>query len=1163
MINARAKRWGAYGLAILAMPVIGKAQIPLVETPGEKGAASAAPVGGKASFDLIRLKDGSLSVPLRFGNLIERSETVVLAGRTLSRERDYSIDYASGLIYLKVSYRPGQSVNVSYRYDDKKQREGIFGSVTSGDSNAFSFDVAAGTRALMGMGYTERLADGTVLSGNIFGLATSMKFGGGSLNGLMLVNDRQKSDTTSLYGDDGPQQELEEGTGQAIVQNYETKALGGKLQLNYQDIDDRFAGFSSFAGAGFTADQIKAFQGEKGLKRTGFGLTDAKWGQMSFGGGVQSVGDGSGAVTWRSAAASLAGVSLSWNSVVVDPNFNKFNGLREADRAQLQKERGLERQNFGLGYKGGGTDSNFDYLSVRGSEDEQGFWRSNFAVKNSWLTASWARQSVDEGFTRFGDLREADRGQLAKERGIDRDNYSFGLASSWLKSNYRSDSIMTSNGDMKGSSFDLGFGLWSFSQVSRNIDKAFGSQGSLTNEDRTAFTTDVAQMYDPAAKANARDIGGLNTSGIDREGMRLSGGFGDYKTLWNRVTIDNETGTIRLNEFAVSKGKTSLSFSEQTSNPEFKGSNSLMDTEQKRLGVIDGLQKTDLDFKTAFGKNGKFDFNLMRADQATGSAMRQRLDLSVGGLGVSYWKRGVDAGFQNVGQLVDTERSLLQGLIGYDQSELVANYKPNDAMSFGYRETSAINSIFDEMRDFRQFTAGIRISPKTMLGFESVEQTVNADGLSKIDTQYTSASVQQDFGKAGKLTVQEENHKFSGSDQTVPDAQKRTLSYEKQLNGTTSFQTTQSETKYDDGTRETESRNKLSTKVNGRLGVSVEDQRILRDGDLPDEIRRNYGFWYDFGSGIRLDYGYNRDARGENVGTMNTNVGLSGGKFAGLDFGGASYKTNRWDSQHQNYFGNVSFANAVPFKMGSVNDIAFYYKTDTQRDFLEWKKEFINMGFSAAVGNVGFGWKYDSQISGDGIRAIDRTFLLTTDKSGKSPFQAALKYGIRTMPDDSSMFIRDYAIGYRANKFLALEHKTSTNALQNRGGVLLGTVPLDERTSSWTAKYQNDPKLKFDFGWNEIKRDNVRDELRREARLNATLFADQPSPVELTYSLQQFVRNGETSLAHSYGVSFTQRAGPNQSFSFSLEHLQWGQGRPDNNPYLRDWKMRFDYGVKF
>src|SRR5690606_35994190 len=134
--------------------------------------------------------------------------------------------------------------------------------------------------------------------------------------------------------------------------------------------------------------------------------------------------------------------------------------------------------------------------------------------------------------------------------------------------------------------------------------------------------------------------------------------------------------------------------------------------------------------------------------------------------------------------------------------------------------------------------------------------------------------------------------------------------------------------------------------------------------------------------------------------------------------------------------------------------------------------------------------------------------------------------------------------------------------LQNRGGVLLGSLPLDERKASWTARYQNDPKLAFDLSWNEIKRDNRNDALRREARFNATLFADNPSPVQLTYALQQWDRNGAASLAHSYGIWFTQRPGLNQSFSFGIEHLQWGQGRPQGGA-LRDWKLRFDFSSRF
>lgn len=1159
----RAKRWSAYGLALLALPVVGKAQIPLLDSPSKEGSANSAAVGGKSSFDICRLKEGALSVPLRFGNIIEKSETVSLAGRTLSRERDYTVDYTSGVIYLKVPYRTGDSVTASYRYDDSKSNAGVYGAVAANGANSFAFELAPGARAVLGFGYTERMADGTVLSGNLFGLASSFKFGGGQLKGVMMLNERQVSDTASLLGDEGPKKDSETGTGKAIIQNYSAGVLGGTVKLNYQDIDDRFAGFSSFAGAGFTGDEIKQFQGEKGLKRTGFSITGAKVGAMGFGGGVQSVGDSNGSVNWRSASATLAGVSLNWDSTVVDPGFNKFAGLREQDRQQLQKERGLERQNLGLGYKGNGADVKFDWLSVQGTADKQGVWRSNLSVTDGWLNATWSRQSVDEGFTRFGDLREGDRAQLAKERGIDRNNYTLGVASKWVKADYSVNSMLAENGEMKGTAFNLGYGGWSLSHITRNMDAAFGAQGAMTNEDRQAIAGDIAHMYNPAGKPDGRDIGGTNTAGIDRDGLRLQGKIGDFQSYWNRVTIDNASGTLRVNEFSVSRGKTSLNFSQQTATQGFQGNRNLLFSEQQQLGTIDGLNKSNFDFATSIGSKGKLNFSQMSANAPSGAAYRQRLDAVMFGFDVSYFRRGVESGFTDVHQLVDPERGLLQSLIGFDQTELVASYAPNSSMKFGYRQADAVNGILNQSRGFSQFSADWNLSKLTTLQYRSTSESLVESGIGSVDSHYSAYSFSHNMGSAGRVTVTQENQSFNGVKQDLPDASKRTVSYEKPLNTNTTFSTVQSETHFNDGTRTTESKNKVSTKLNNRIGVSVEDQRVRYDGDKPDDVRRNYGLWVDFGSGIRLDYGYNRDAHGLDNGTMNTAVGLSGGKFAGLNFGGATYQTNRWDGRRQNYFGNVNFSNLTPFSIGPVGDINFYYRTDTQRDNFAWQKELINMGLSGSVGNLGFGWSYSSQVNpGDGVRAIDRSFLMTTDKTGKAPFQASLKYGVRTLPNDDTLFMRDYALTYRPNKLFSFEHKTLTNPLQDRGGVLLGSVPLDERTSSWTVKYQNDPKLKFDLNWNEIKRDNTRDELRREARANATLFADSGAPLQLTYSLQQWIKNGNVSLAHSYGISFTQRPGPNQALSFSLEHLQWGRGRPDNN-YLRDWKLRFDYSVRF
>lgn len=1125
---------------------------------------SEAVLKGRSSFDLVRLRDGSISIALRYGNVIDRTETVVLNGRTLSRERDYAIDYANGLIYLKVAYRDGQTLNVSYRYDDTKATTGIFGSATSGTQNAFSFQLTPGASAMLGLGYTERLSDGSVIRGNLFGMASSLKFGGGgTFAGVMLMNEREKSDIANVLGEDRQDAELEEGQGKAIVQDLSVHALGGKLSVSYQDIDDRFAGFSSFAGAGYTADQIKMFQGEKGLKRVGFNLSGAQAGALTFGGGMRSVGDGTGTVQWRSADAKIAGISVDWNSQVVDPGFNKFQGLREKDAQQLRKERGLARESLNLGYKSKGLESGFSLTSVKKMDDEQGLWRSQLSVKSGWLTAGWMRQSIDEDFNRFGDLRDGDRGQLAKERGMDRNNYTLGVASKWLKADYTSMALIDDSGEFKGTDILLGYGGWSLAQFTRSISDGFRAQGALTGEDRQKFMDGVAGMYESGAKATGKDQGGINAAGIDRTGTRLSGSFGDFKALWNQVVIDNESGTMRLNNYSLNRGKTSVKLSFLDSSDGFSGIRHLTHSEQQRLGTVDGLDKIDFDLNAELGKGGSLSANIMNADSPEGGANRHRLEAKYQGLEFSYNRRGVDEAFRRVGQISDPEHELFAALIGFDQSEVIANYSPNSSMQFGYRDTQAFNSLFDQLIKFSQFSANLALTTQTSLGYESVKQSNASEGLVLIDSKYTSLSLMHDFGRGNKIMLRNEKHEFAGSEQTAPNAEKRTVAVETQLNPTTQFRTEQSETKFDDGTRETESRNKISTALNKRLGVSVEDQQVRRDGDLPDEVRRNYGFWIDFGSGVRLDYGYNRNIEGPDRGTMNTNVGLSGGKFAGLDFGGATYQTNRWDNQRQNYFGNVRFANATAFDLGFFKGIKFNYSTDTQRDFLKWQKELITMGVSGKMFGAGIGWNYSSQVDQNGVRAIDRTFDLKLGEKGKSPFSAALKYGVRTMPNDDSIFIRDYSVAFQANKFLSIEHALVTNPLQGRGGVLLGTVPLDERKSSWTAKYQNDPELKFDLGWNEIKRDHRGDELRREARFNATLFADNPSPVQLTYSLQQWHRNSQTSLAHSYGISFFQQPGPNQSMSFSLEHLQWGQGRPDNNPFLRDWKLRFDYSLRF
>ncbi|MCA0361320.1 MAG: hypothetical protein LCH41_09720 [Armatimonadetes bacterium] len=1144
-------------LLCLPLPLAAKAQFTLSD-PGSADKPSQTVLTGRSAYDLIRLSPDRFSFSLRYGNVIERSETVVLDGRTLVRDQDYTMEYASGSVYIKIPIKQGQSLRVSYRYDETKSREGIYGGATSGAGNGFAFNLSPGAKAWMGMGYTERLADGTILSGNIFGLSNSFSFSGGSMKGLFMVNDRKKVDASSLTGEYEGSKGTEDGQGRAIVQELQSGFLGGSIKVSYQDIEDKFAGFHSFSGAGYDAKAIQMFQNEKGLKRSAFSMTNLGSKAFNFGGGYATVGDDKGQITWRNASLGFGSTKIDYSSQYVDPGFNKFNGLREEDRAQLVKEKGLARQAFSLKSPSKGGTLSYNFLNVESGKE--GLWRSGWAWDSPTLKASWFRQSVDSKFVRFNDLREGDRGQLAKERGLDRNMFSLSANPAKLGFSLNTSEIRT---DKQEGWMTRDFGLtgqgWNFSYSSRDVSDQFGAFYSLTGEDRTKFVGGIAGVL--GAAPHGDDIRMIDQNGLDREGWRLNTDRKGWKSSFSRFTIDQKTGQLSYNEFVTEKGPTKLRVMSQNADDGFGAMNRLTATEQMRLGNVDGLDKQDIDLSTTVGKKSNLVLQWMNASDPHGSALRRQLKFDQPGLSLSYTRRAVDEGFNAVGRMVDTERELLQSMLGFDHAEVIGAWDVMPGMKAEFRKLDATSAFLGQSVAAQSGAFAWSLSPKTQLWFRTSSTKIDEGDTSPVDTTYQGMSVSHDLGTAGKVTVTQEAHKFDGSSETLPDATRQAVAYEKKIDDKTSIRTEQSETRFGDGTRETTSANTIATQISPRVGVSVTDSTVRRDGDKPDEKHRNYGFWVDFGRGIRLDYGYVRNMHGEN-GTLNTQTSLSGGEAQGIKLDGARYQLNRWDGQRSQHFGNVSFSNLKPFQFGFVKDVKFYYRSDTQRDYLSWQRENTDLGLSAAIGSFGLAWDYKAQIHSSGIRAIDRTFTLTTDRNNKAPLRAVLKYGVRTMPDNKDVMIRDYSLSYRATRNFSVEHSLVTNPTQQRGNVLLGSVNLDERKSSWTAKYQNDPRMAFDLNWSEIKRDNKGESLRREARMNMTLFANNASPLQLTYALQEWDRGANSSLAHSYGVTFNQRPGANQSLSFSLERLQWGAGRPDDSR-LRDWSLRLDYNLRF
>lgn len=1156
----------AFILFAVPIPLASLAQQAPPTTPpaNTPSTAQQATAGGKVAFDLIRISPDQLAQPLKFANVYPDSERVDLEGRTLKRDVDYSIDYASGVVMLKVPVREGQSLRVQYRYDDKKAQTGTFGSAGQ-SSQGMKFDFAPGASMMLGFGMTERRSDGTLLTSNIYGLSNSFSLAGGSLKGVFLLGERKRSNISNLFGSYGPgDSNLEEGQGQAIVQTLDVKALGGKLKIDYQDIDDRFGGFQSFASAGFSVQQIAQLEKEKGLKRSGFQLTDAGAPGAKFGYGQRMIGDEKGAINWRNTSFDIGGFKFAWTSQLVDRGFIRFNDLAEGDRAQLAKEAGLDRQSYAASKEWTGGKLGYTATKVE-NDDGTGFYRRNINVDLPWLKVGFFDQHVEKGFTRFNDLREADRNQLAKERGLIRQSYSLETNMiGKLPFKVGSSQVRTDEGDLK--SFDLGYSgkLFGFEHIRREADAGFNAFGSMTEADIQHHLSGIVRMYDAAGTVHGNDRVGFNSmNGLNRSAWRFNiTPFKDFAMKTENVAIESQTGRLDVQSYLLQAGKFNFMLLEQRSSDEFGAGTKLLTSEQQRLGNADGFVKTDMAFGADISKNQKLVLQRMSAGDKTGSALRESYSYNDKGFLLSYTRRDVDPGFRAFDSLVDPERDVLRSILGFSQAEMVAKWQLLPGLSLDYRKIESDDRLLSLQRQWQNVAANWDLSKLTSIGVSRFEQFAMGEDGKLIDQRYDRYALSHNFGRFGKLSLMHEEQEWDGKSETSSDAKRQTLVYETDFDKRTGIRTENSETKYENGERETTTSNTISTKISSRIGVSVTDTRILRDGDKKDEQRRNYGFWVDFGKGIKFKYNYNRHLDGDVDGTKNTETSLSPGEFQGIKVGSASYVHNSWDDKRDQHFGNVSIANSKPLDWGWLKDVRFHYVADTQRDMTNWQKENRSMGFGASRGAIAFGFDYYSQVNPNGDRAIDRTFAFTTDRTEKATIRAALRYGVRTLPSDEDVMIRDYSVTFQPNKNWALSHSMTTNRLQDNKNLILGSTPIDERKNSWNLKYQNDPSMVFDVSWNEIMRDNVNESLYREARMNLTLFANNPSPLQFNYGLLQWDRKGQRQTAHRFGFTYNQRPGPNQSLNFTVENLNWEHSRPDK-ANLQNWNLRFDYSVRF
>ena len=1123
-------------------------------------------VGGKLSVDLMFTQAEALGVTLRHGAVVPGSEEVSVDGRRLKRGDDYTIDNDAGIVYLLIPTKPGQAVSVNYRYDASRAHAGE--AVSASNLVPFRLDFG-GNGSLgftLGMGLAERTQDGSVLSSNIFGWKNTFNVGGSNLSGLMLLGERTQQQARSNFEYQAQTTAPDQGKSHLIIQSLRGNLGGGSYKLDFQDISKNFAGFSAVTANGYDSSLANQLSKEKGLKRFGFTMDKVQLGSLGLTESYRTVGNENGGITWKNFGINAGGLSMNYTSQAVDPHFNRFQDLAEANHDQLAKEAGLTRQSMNAAWKLGFGSLTYDSSSIDDTSNDKGINRKDLKLTTPKFNFDLGSQSVQAGFARFGSLNDPEAPQWGKESGLTRNWLSFDSALGGANAlKFMKYDINSPTGGMENVDASFTGKMWSFEHIKRDVDSGFSALPNITQQEINSNIGAITNMYVKGGLPVTPDMQGLymQSPGIDRDFTRMT--F-NPTPAWNigfdTLKFRGKTDDASVNDISMKGGGVNLTYRHEDFGPNFNELTHLMPFEQQRLGTMAGLQRTDFAFNADMRKGAKLAFSQTNASTANGGMDRQVLAYNDKTMQLNVNSRKVGPNFTTVGQLLDPEAAILSQMIGFRETDAMLNWQVLSNLHIQASSWSGVNDALTQKRAASNLLVDWGPNKATQFQFQHNSMDSNNPLDMLLANVLQRMSLTENLGKTGVLKYTQQDMQFDGTQTTQPDSKQSDLSYETKLNATTSMKTEQIRTNYSDGNHENVSANTINTELSKKAGLSLTDVAIQRTGTAPSERKRNVGFWMNLWNGVRLNFGVNDNLNDAGTSLTSHTVSLSPGTVGNWNIGSATYLANTWQQGDRTQAqSNISLNTVKPFNIGPFDDLTLKMGQDTAADNGAWLKENKTLALAGKLGKNAFGYSYFGQMNNLHQRGADRLFTFSTDQSVTSRFVASLSYKFRTLPGDQNIAIRNFNITARPWNGLEICNQILTNPEIPRGDVLLGSLPQPTRVNKWSLNYTRDPNFKVSGSWEEQRNDDTNG-LTRLGGVTLTMFEKSGSPVSLFVGVEQAKGNVPDHTTDRWSLRWDQRPGPNQALSLFIGNITYG-GTISPGEKHHNLSVDFEYQYRF
>lgn len=368
----------------------------------------------------------------------------------------------------------------------------------------------------------------------------------------------------------------------------------------------------------------------------------------------------------------------------VGQDFAGFASMRDSKAAakevldQLEKEKGIKRMSI-TGEMPSAPDRNLTFAVTEISDKNDHILSRGFGYQSNGFRISLLAREVGKGFSRFKDIREADRAQLAAESGIRRQNigmqFRTGLAGDGkpIWSGISFTQLSGAGGSLAYESADLDLGKVKVQADVRRMDDTFNRLAALTDQERTRMALMARRQFDPAApetQVTDADKAAINNeAGLDRTTCVVTVDGPAVDTWVSLSSVDSAQGGISRRAIGMEAGPFSAHFSTQTIGGRFQKLGVLQPVERARFGNEFGMTRTEIGGRLKIARSELAINSANVVDNKGAGVFREMVTFKNPTLSIRANFQNIDPTFSRIMDLSDADKKNLQQDLGFKRAD--------------------------------------------------------------------------------------------------------------------------------------------------------------------------------------------------------------------------------------------------------------------------------------------------------------------------------------------------------------------------------------------------------------------------------------------------------------------------------------------------------------